>query len=208
MPKTAWIVGLAVFGILLLGAIWLRKQQNKDQRQSIGLQSWTAYVKGQGIVLFSFLILGAAVASGFVYLGPVRSEEPETGGVLLEPRRVVLDQQRPIYTKRLGRVDRYRRITILTRTITESQANAASGDADEKPAGAVQTDSAGIATITVHRTLGQGVNDEIRRIESTSEAWTRWEEDRPKGELSLIIEPGTGSPARTFVELIIYFTPR
>ena len=201
MPTVLWILA-ATLALLLGIALLARKRLNKEN----ALQTWKGYVAGQGIILFSFLVLGAIVASGFVYLGPIRSEAPLTGGVLLEPRRIVLDEQHPIYTKRLGSLDRYRRITILTRTTSEP-ASAPPEPAGDKPPEA-QGQSAGIASITIERTLRGAYTDEIRRMQATSEAWTQWEEQSPKGELNLIVEAGAGSPPKTIVELLVYFTPR
>jgi hypothetical protein len=203
MPTVLWILASILFALLLGFALSARKKLNKESV----LQTWTAYVSGQGIMLFSFLVLGAIVASGFVYLGPIRSEAPQTGGVLLEPRRIVLDEQHPIYTKRLGSLDRYRRITILTRTTSEPASALPPAPVGDKPPGA-QGQSAGTAAIVIERTLRGANTDEIRRIQATSEAWTQWEEQSPKGELNLIIEPGAGSPTKTIVELIVYFTPK
>ena len=203
MPTVLWILASILVALLLgLGFALARKKPSTEN----ALQTWTAYVSGQGIVLFSFLVLGAIVASGFVYLGPIRSEAPQTGGVLLEPRTIVLDEQHPIYTKSLGSLDRYRRITILTRTTSEPASALSPAPEGDKPE--AQGESAGTAAIVIERTLRGANTDEIRRIQATSEAWTQWEEQNPKGELNLIVEPGAGSPAKTIVELIIYFTPR
>lgn len=181
------IVGLVLldYGLPRARRMWLRWKKNTSANE----ESWKSYMSVQWPFLVIAIALGFALAWLSVYAGPIRSETPEKNGVLVEPRVIDLNEQKPVYVSQVN-VDNFARVTVLTRT---------------KPREG-STDS-GAAVVTLNRWRASR-GDEIRRIESRGPMWTRWEEDNPKGQMDVIVEPsGTGSQP-PLVELIIYLTPK
>src|ERR1044071_9351954 len=208
MSTTTWIAliigGIFVLGLLvsLVSGVWKKLPANMDSMKS--------YLQGQFMVLSAFLVLAFLLASAFIYFGPIRSERPQRNGVILDPRRVTLDKDHPVYTKQFGDLTGYARVTILAHTTAPPPTPtptppAESAGGSPEPAGTPADSAGGTAVVTVHRTLNEGRGDEIRRLVSSGETWTRWEEDNPKGDMSLIVE---GNPLPVVVELIIYVTPK
>ena len=198
MSKTWYIViGVALFLALPIALPLFKRMWDRwKEKTSISEESWKSYMSVQWVFLIVSLGLGYGLAWGAVRFGPIRSERPQTGGVLMEPRRIELTEQRPVYTSHLS-LENSSRVTVLTRTVPRR-------DSEGK-----ETGESGAATVTIQRS-NEGRGEEIRRINSVGQSWSRWEEDNPKGEMGVIVEPasGVGAAQLPVVELIIYTTPK
>ena len=69
------IVVLAVLILAGLLRIFFRKL-GKNMPSSV---SWRLYLKGQGLMLFMFLLIGGGLASFSAYFGPVQGKSLERG---------------------------------------------------------------------------------------------------------------------------------
>jgi hypothetical protein len=208
--STFWIIIIVVgatVGLGVLGAIgpWVtRKWEAWRRGTKKEEESWSRYMKVQWVFMVISLGLGGVIAWGAVYVGPIRSETPVGGGTILDPRLIPLTAEKPIYTRQFGNLDRYGRVTVLTR-IAPAPTPSSSPETAGVPPPTTPQPASGSAVVTVHRSLDKGRGDEIRRLDSTSETWTQWEENDPKGDMSLFVE-ATSTPVT--VELIIYLTPK
>jgi hypothetical protein len=206
MSQTWIIVITLIVGALIGFSPVLKKRWDAWKKGTKAQEeTWTSYMKVQWVFMVVSLLLGLLVGFVSVYVGPIRSEQPKKGGVILDPRTITLTDAQPVHLRQLGRVDDYSRVTVLTTTVAPPPPAAPPGEQQPQPAGNAPQAGSGTATVTVHRALSEGRGDEIRRLESAGPTWTRWEEANPKGELSLIVEAGK---LPVTVELIIYLTPK
>ena len=150
--------------------------------------TWRLYLRGQGTVLFLFLLGGASLSWGSWALAryePGISGEDE-GGRLTEFRDVN-PSEHPIYEEVDAKA--YRRITIMTRTTAPENA---------------------AATVTLYDDQDGKTKGEIKRINSFASAWSRWDHANVNRNLSLVIESSnqSGATKATKVDVLIYLSTK
>jgi hypothetical protein len=189
-PRTWVAVGTIALAVLLtILFIWRRRhdsQSAKFMRMSdSSIASWKQYLKGQGIMLCGFLILGAGVGWISVHFGSVPGRNTK-GGKLIEYRKLDLTQHE-IYAEM--DVEHYAAVTIIA-TVTQP--------------------SNGAAVVRVYGDSPAGGKSEINHLDSIAGSWSRWEQTNYSTHLSLIVAGAAqpGSPPATEADVLVYLTPR
>src|ERR1700694_5824772 len=112
--------------------------------------TWRLYLRGQGTVLFLFLLGGGALSWGSWALARYEPgiSGTEEGGQLIEFRDVN-PSEHPVYEE--VEAKSYRRITVMTRTTAPEYAS---------------------ATVTLYDDQDEKNRSEIKRIDSAAPAWS------------------------------------
>ncbi len=145
--------------------------------------TWKSYLKGQGMILFVFLLLGGTAA--FSSWKTISVEQSLEGGKLIEYRNLNASEH-PVY-ENLD-VENYSEVTILAKASDPEHST---------------------ATLTIYSDDGNDTSDKIKRMECVSGSWTRWEHKNSTKHLRLIVQssPLEGLPAPTNIDVLIYLTP-
>jgi hypothetical protein len=172
-------VGIIIFALVAIKVIASR----------LGLKipaevgTWKSYLTGQGMILFVFLVLGGGLAWASSYYGPHQGKVSQ-GGQLIEFRQ--LNPSEHVLYERQN-VENYSQITVLTRTISPQN---------------------GSATIIIYGDQDEENKVEIKRIESISTSWSRWDQENSNKHINLIIEPSSqqGATSATQVDVLLFLS--
>jgi heme A synthase len=183
-------VGTIAFAVLLtIFFIWRRRRANQSGKSmnmsDASIASWKQYLKGQGVMLCGFLILGGAVGWVSVHFGSVPGRNTNSGK-LIEYRKLDLSQHE-IYEEM--DVEHYAAVTVMA-TVTQP--------------------SNGAAVVRIYGDSATGGKSEINHLDSVSGSWSRWEQTNYSTHLSLIVAGSAqpGSPPATEADVLVYLTPR
>jgi hypothetical protein len=167
-------------------------EEDDDQKQdNTQVTTWKSYVRLQGFILFSFLLGGGALASlpaGITRLGNLAFPPKGTSarGLALKEYRGLDPSKGTVIEDYIG-LDNVAGITMLTR-VGEPQNGAAV-------------------------VMLEGFDDktgaaELKRFESTSASWLRWEQKNTFTRVRVHVEPPAGgNAAATKVDVILLFNP-
>jgi hypothetical protein len=185
--RPAMILALIVL-VLLVSVLLRRSLQRFAKEISDNASTWRLYLRGQGTVLFLFLLGGASLSWGSWALAryvPGISGADE-GGRLTEFRDVN-PSEHPVYEE--VEAKSYRRITVMTRTTAPENAS---------------------ATVTLYDDQDGKTKGEIKRIDSAASAWSRWDHENANRNLSLVIESSNqpGVSKATKVDVLIYLSTK
>ena len=191
--KYPWSIPVLVtllLGCVLLGRILYRRRRHGSRRPLPEIKKEPAKLKDlwkkqQGLWLFGCLLGGALVAYASYALGPYRAQV-SNGGQLKEFRQINLGDH-PVFED--IDVENYARITIFTETL-------------EPPNGT--------ATVTIYNDQGGGRRSQMRDIESTANAWSRWD-TRNSGKRISIVASAPAQPglvAATKLDILVYLSPK
>lgn len=171
------LLGLAV--IVLFFVFVLRKGSGSSL-----WQAWRAYVLGQGLVLFTYLLIGIALAGIGSYFGPLIGKV-ETGGKLIEYRHVDLTKG-PV-VKEYQDVANFSHMTVFTKTITPDNS---------------------MAMVTILGVPRIGTGPDAKRIESSS-TWSRWDQQSNYSGIRVVAEPAAqaGATGASQVDILVYVDP-
>jgi hypothetical protein len=183
------ILILALIVLATLVAVLLRRFLRRlGKKIPDNASTWRQYLRGQGTVLFLFLLGGASLSWGSWALTryePGLSGE-EDGGRLTEFRDVN-PSEHAVYEEVEAKA--YRHITVMTRTSAPENAS---------------------ATVTLYDDQDGRTKSEIKRIDSVSSAWSRWDHANANRNLSLVIEssndPGVSKAIK--VDVLIYLSTK
>jgi hypothetical protein len=180
-----WAFALLILLIIFGGVkavVTSRRAKNKPKTPTPA--SWKSYLKGQGVVLCSFLFLGISLGWISSYFHPSQGTITK-GGKLIEYRHIDLTQG-PFY-KDLD-TEHCSSVTIVT-----------SASAPEN----------GVGTVTIYAEDEGSHKSAITRLDTLITSWSRWEVDSPPKRLSISVTGATktGTSSATQVELLIYLTP-
>lgn len=163
--------------------------KTQDQAQ---VTTWKSYVRLQGIILFSFLLAGGGLASlpaGLTYFTNIIAPPKGTsarGLAVVEYRE--LDPSPGTVVKDYIGLNNVSGITMLTR---------------------VSEPKNGSAVVML-----EGFNDrtgatELKRFESLSASWLRWEQKNTFTKVRVHVEPpaGEGTTSATKVDVLLFFNP-
>ncbi len=177
------IVVLAVLILAGLLRIFFRKL-GKNMPSSV---SWRLYLKGQGLMLFMFLLIGGGLASFSAYFGPVQGKVSK--GVQLIEFDKLNPTEHPIYEE--INVENYSNITVLTRTNAPPN---------------------GSAMVAIYADQGTAAGDKsaVKRFDSVATSWSRWDQQNSSKRISLVITPATepNTASATEVQILVYLSPR
>lgn len=177
--KTYAIVALAVIvACFALGALLRRVGQ-----LPASTSTWKSYLRGQGTLLFGFLFIGGVLASVTSYFGP-REGKTSKGGRVIEYRQVN-PSEHVVYEEQ--DVENYHHITVLARTMAPQN---------------------GSATVTIYGDPKGGGKQEISRIESIADSWSRWDQPQNSSKhITLKITNGGTVPGATQIDVLLYLFP-
>jgi len=145
--------------------------------------TWKSYLKGQGTLLFGFLLIGGALATVASYFGTWEGKTSK-GGRLVEYRQLN-PSEHVVYEEQ--DVENYHRIAVLARTMAPQN---------------------GSATVTIYGDLKGGGNQEMSRIESVADSWSEWTQPLNMSKhLTLKITNGGTAPGATGVDVLLYLFP-
>lgn len=177
--KTYTIFALAVI-LTYFGVRALLRRVNRKLPASTS--TWKSYLRGQGTLLFGFLLLGALLASVTSYFGPWEGKTLKSG------RRVEYSQLNPsehvIYEEQ--DVQNYHHLVVLARIIAPQNST---------------------ATITVYGDPKPGGKQEIDRIEAVPDSWSLWDEQNSSKHITLKITNGGTGAGATQVDVLLYLFP-
>jgi hypothetical protein len=181
-PQSAWFIFLAALLVAFL--LWLLFHKLGKTLQPTTI-TWSQYLKGQGALLFFFLLIGGGFAWLSVTYGPYPGRVSKGGQLLkfesLDP------SQHPVYQE--VDVEKYSEISVFTKS--ESPAN-------------------GSATVTIYLDHGDTGKLEFGQLESEATAWSRWNQASTGKRMSLVVGAPTQSGAipATQVDILVYLTPK
>lgn len=186
--KLAFILALVTLAVLV-ASIFLRAFFRKlGKRIPDNANTWRLYLRGQGTVLFLFLLGGISLSWGSWILSRYEPEIRgiDEGGRLAEFRDVNPSEQ-PVYKE--VEAKGYRRITVMTRTTTPENAT---------------------ATVTLYDDQDGKTKGEIKRIDAVGSGWSRWDHDNANRNLSLVIESPSqpGDSKATKVDVLVYLSTK
>lgn len=172
------IVLIVIGGFFLIGflAALVRKLGIKIPTT---VDPWKTYVRGQGVLLLLFLVIGGVSAGVSVYFSPYLKNLNDVGQVKeyhIDPSKQALYQEN---------IQSYSRLILFARAA--------------EPA-------ASSARITLFRNRS-GETGDIQRIENVSSStWTRVDLDNAYSDLGLMVEPPAqaGAVPATQVDVFIY----
>lgn len=146
------------------------------------IPSWKSYLRGQGAILLSFLLIGGLGAGVTVRYGP-SLRNLSRGGKLLE-YRAVDPSVRMVYGA-AENIENYSALTVFTRAVRPDQAS---------------------AIVSILRSRNGETSGDITSVESISTSWTRLELQNSSARMRLVVEPPTNprSVPATQVEVLIY----
>jgi len=148
--------------------------------------TWGEYLKGQGLLLFLALLTGGLFAGGSSYF--VRGGTA-TKGVQLIQFEKINPAEHPVYEE--IDVGQYSNVTILAKAMVPENAS---------------------ATVAIYcdRNDVAGTLYEVKRLDSVSNTWSRWEQENPGKHLGLVISPPSAPGAISATELTIqaYLSPK
>jgi hypothetical protein len=178
--NTIAIVALAI----IAGYIVLRIVLHKINRGlPASTATWKSYLKGQGTLLFGFLLIGGVLATVTSYFGTWEGKTSK-GGRLVEYRQLN-PSEHVVYEEQ--DVENYRRIAVLARTMAPQN---------------------GSATVTIYGDLKGGGNQEMSRIESVADSWSEWTQPLNMSKhLTLKITNGGTAPGATDIDVLLYLFP-
>jgi hypothetical protein len=183
----AWVKALGLPAYLAWGlvavAILLALVRRYSKRLPT-VETWTFYLKGQGALLFVFLLLGGAVA-WLGSQGPPKASVREHGK-LVEFRQLDPSQE-PIFED--VDVENFEEITVITKTTAPPN---------------------GSATVTLFPESSGAANGQSQRIESHPGDWSRWDQQNSGKRLSFMVAPSArpGSVPANQMDVLIYLTPQ
>lgn len=183
--KTSYLIVLAGVGlILILGLLSIVLQKLKI---NLGTSSvtWRGYLRGQGLLLFLFLLIGIGLAVFFDRLGP--SDSKIIAGGQLVQLRDVNPSEHPIYEEL--DVENYSQITILAK---------------------VSAPDAGSASITAYIDQSPSGRGPIEHIDCAATSWSEWQRPNRGKHLSLVAAPSVqpGAVTATKMDVFIYLSPK
>lgn len=174
--KTWGIVALVVIVLYLLLRALLRKLNRKLPTSTL---SWKSYLRGQGAVVFLFLLAGGLLAAVTARFGPWTGQI-SSGGQLTEYRGLN-PSEHIIYEEE--NVEQSRHVTLLTRTVSPPN---------------------GSATIVIYGDTQSGDPEEINRIQSTADSWSRWDKDITNKHITFKVMNGGSGAGATQVDVLFY----
>jgi hypothetical protein len=178
--KTYTIVVLAA-GVAYFGLRALLRRLGRKLPPSTA--TWKSYLRGQGTLLFGFLLVGAVLASVTSYFGP-QDGKTSKGGRLIEYRQ--LDPSGHVVYEEQD-VENCRRIIVLAHTLAPQN---------------------GSATVTIYGDPKGGGKQEISRIESVADSWSQWNQPLNLSKhITLKITNGGTGPGATQVDVLLYLFP-
>lgn len=187
IDRWIWLVALGVLLLLVaLIAMWgefikffnkLRKSLAEDTT------TWKSYLRGQGILLFGFLLIGGALSWVSFWKAPP-TIKVITGGQLLEFRQLN-PSEKPVYED--IDVGNYSEITVLTKTNAPQN---------------------GSAVVTLYPDE-QGLRKiQVKQIEGVTASWTKLEEENFSKHISIVAgrSTRTGSQPATQLDILVYLS--
>jgi hypothetical protein len=176
------IVVVAILSAPVAVVIW-RMYRVRLRRNLVGIKTWGFYVKGQGLILSIFLILGWFAAWGSTKIGPAHGRE--VGQIRLIEFDSLNASERPF---REVDTKKYLRMTVFTKTVEPQN---------------------GVATVTMYSDRdGVSGKSEVRRLASVADSWTRWDQPVSGQHVSFIVAPSTELNASTasHVRIMVYLS--
>ncbi len=178
--KTYTIIALAAVVAYFLIRALLRKVGRK---LPTSISTWKTYLRGQGTLLFGFLLIGVVLASITSHLGPSEGKTSK-GGRVIEYRQVN-PSEHVVYEEQ--DVEHYRHIVVYARTIAPQN---------------------GSAAITIYGDQKGGGKQEISQIDSVGDSWSQWNQPLNfSRHLTLKITNGGTGPGATQVDVLLYLFP-
>ncbi len=180
-PQYAWIIFLAALLLAIFFWLLLHKLGKNLQPSTI---TWSQYLKGQGLLLFFFLLLGSGSAWFSVRYGPYP-------GKISKGQLRTFDKldpsQHPVYED--VDIENYTQVSVFTRI--EAPAN-------------------GSATLTIYLDHGDNGKLEVSNLESEAATWSRWDQTVAGKHMSLVAGPPTrsGSVSATQMDILVFLSPR
>ncbi len=177
--KTFIIVALAAILIFFALRELLRKIVRKSPTSTA---SWKSYLGGQGSLLFGFLLLGSLLAALTSHFGPWEGKTAK-GGRLVEYRQLN-PSEHEVYEEQ--DVENFHHVTVLARTLAPQN---------------------GSATVVIYADSKGGGRQEINRIESVTDSWSRWDRQLSTKHITLKITNGGTGPGATQIDVLLYLFP-
>lgn len=153
-----------------------------DRKLPTSTSTWKSYLTGQGTLLFGFLLMGAILAAVASYFGPSEGRISKDGR-LIEYRQLN-PSDHAIYEEQ--DVTNYRAIEVLTRTTAPQN---------------------GSAALTIYADAKGGGKQEISRMESVCDSWSRWERTNSSKHITLKLTNGGTGPGATSVDVLLFLFP-
>lgn len=185
-PVHPWAIAI---GSAVLVAIVLFLSRGMLRRFAKNIESsktWLRYIKGQGVLLSIFLVLGWTAAWGSTRLGPSH------GRTVQHVRMIAFDSLSPV--ERAFRdidTDNYATVTILANTVEPQN---------------------GVATISIYAERGgvPSTTSEVHRLTSVADSWSRWDQPVFGQRMRLLVGPPTEQNTATAsrVRVVVYLSPK
>jgi len=191
MPKVnSWLtLVIAIVLLLLVAYLMLRKFFRRlGKKLPDNAITWRQYLRGQGTLLFVFLLLGGVVSWGswgVAHFGPGLSSVDDSGS--LTEYRDLNPSEHPIFEDLNAK--EYQRITVMTRTTAPENA---------------------LAVVVIYDGQDEKTKGEIKRIDSTASTWSRWDYSNANRNLSLVIDSSKQSDGlkATKMDVLIYLSKK
>lgn len=183
LNTTYLVLGIAA-AIIVIAVLRISVRKLGRRMPATAALTWRSYLKGQGTILFGFLLLGAVLSCASWALSVYwPSGKVSEGGQLIEFRQLN-PREHPIYED--IDVHNYSTVIVMTKVIAPAD---------------------GTATVTVY--ANQDGDKEIKHIPSVGATWSRWEHENSSKHLTLIVESAPShADSAMQVDVLVYLSTK
>ncbi len=176
-----WILTFLALGLIIVFVL-VRVLLGKLGRNLTSSRAWKSYLKGQGALLFVFLLLGGGLAWLSSAYGPAQGKIWK-GGQLIEFREI--NPSEHVVYEDID-IEKFSEITVLTKTTAPEN---------------------GSATVTIYVDQNGSIDGHINSIDSVATSWSRWDRHNESKHMRLVVAPSGATPAAK-VNVLVYLSPK
>jgi hypothetical protein len=177
-----WLLFFLVLGLILV-IVLVRLLLRKLGKNLTSSRSWKSYIKGQGALLFVFLVLGGGLAWLSSAYGPAQGKIWNFGQLI--EFRDINPSEHVVYED--IDVEKFSEITVMTRTTAPEN---------------------GSASITIYFDQSGSANGHINSLASVATAWSRLDRHNDSKRMHLVVGPSAsaGSVPATKMNVLVYLS--